>query len=459
MAVRMHVVAVRGADAGELAATLGDPGPGPSGEGDGVAWMRLSSRGAAAGAIDNAIDPLGKPALRVTTVDGSYWVLRLSRPSGETFTAEHHFSLLDLDNLVLEAESLGELAESSGLSEWIGDAEGKIDQEAVDALIARQAEAIAGALADFGFGHDVGEVRGILTGEAVTPTELGWDAGNLPRLLEALGLGGAVEGWRDDLDAEEAELAEGRARLAAIAARPLAGMRERLDGVSVEPLEGGAVTLPVSDIFLLLDLADQCAGGFAAGCELDADGNEAVLEAAKAVEGVFASRVDGALQILADHWADLWPQTRGVAAALRSARNGTALEVMTTLLYGEGRAADQRYAGRIEGGEFIIERAHPTLTADTLSEALELIREGRAEGALTLRDEEEGKAVQAEVADAIWFFHGPPGITIEGDRLTVDRADAVEGVVQYLFIRRYGSIWDVEARAEFHRREARRAKG
>lgn len=75
-----------------------------------------------------------------------------------------------------------------------------------------------------------------------------------------------------------------------------------------------------------------------------------------------------------------------------------------------------------------------------------------------LRDAAERDALLAEVADAIWFPGGPPQITVDGLTLKVEPSEAVEGVAQYLFIRRCGAIWDVAKRAAWHREEAAAAK-
>jgi hypothetical protein len=94
---------------------------------------------------------------------------------------------------------------------------------------------------------------------------------------------------------------------------------------------------------------------------------------------------------------------------------------------------------------------------EDLEAALALMRAARAEK-LTLPDEAERDAILAEVADAIWFFGGPPTVTVDGLALAVEPAQALEGVVQYLFIRRHGSVWDVAARAAWHREQAAAAK-
>jgi hypothetical protein len=47
---------------------------------------------------------------------------------------------------------------------------------------------------------------------------------------------------------------------------------------------------------------------------------------------------------------------------------------------------------------------------------------------------------------------------VDGLTLKVEPSEAVEGVAQYLFIRRCGAIWDVAKRAAWHREEAAAAK-
>ena len=80
-----------------------------------------------------------------------------------------------------------------------------------------------------------------------------------------------------------------------------------------------------------------------------------------------------------------------------------------------------------------------------------------SKGQVQVADEQERETVLSEVADAIWFFDGPPEIRAEGLELQVEPKDDVDGVIEFLFLRRYGDAWDVSARAEWQRSNGREA--
>ena len=65
-----------------------------------------------------------------------------------------------------------------------------------------RAAAILDALEACGVPHDRAAVRAAIAGESVTEEEWGWDVGNLPRFLDAIGLGDVFPGWREEIEAE-----------------------------------------------------------------------------------------------------------------------------------------------------------------------------------------------------------------------------------------------------------------
>jgi hypothetical protein len=120
--------------------------------------------------------------------------------------------------------------------------------------LGQRAAAISDALERCGVTHDRESVRAALTGESVTEQEWSWDVGNLPRFLEAIGLGEVFPGWRDEIESDKR--ADEEARAAHRAAEPppedrVEAILERLGHVAPSPVDDGPVTMTFSSLWML----------------------------------------------------------------------------------------------------------------------------------------------------------------------------------------------------------------
>lgn len=161
---------------------------------------------------------LGHPSLQAWTEGGALWHLAVYPLTRKLYRHVHWFRYNDVAagrEKVRRGVSLRRLINQleDGLPEDFKYAgplpEGPMARAMEDHLRAR-ARALSDALAACGLKHDRAAVRDVLTGKSVTDEERLWDVGNLPRLLEAIGLGGAFPGWQDQIEAERSAAGEGR---------------------------------------------------------------------------------------------------------------------------------------------------------------------------------------------------------------------------------------------------------
>ena len=213
MAARVGVVAVR--DLGVEAFVAGFPmlkslEPGTS---HGWTWASFSLFGVpglAGPRADAALAKLGRPALQAWTEDGALWYLAIHAPGRKSFHHAHWFRYNAIIGGDDEPEASGSLREL--LDEYESDlpAEyrhvGPLPSGEIPAAMAGylrlRAAAISDALDACGVRHDREAVRAAITGESVTEEEWGWDVGNLPRFLDAIGLTEVFPDWREEIEAE-----------------------------------------------------------------------------------------------------------------------------------------------------------------------------------------------------------------------------------------------------------------
>jgi hypothetical protein len=213
MAIRMGLVAARDLGVEELLAAfpmLRNVGPAT---GNGWTWASFHLFGVAGLAgpkADLALAALGRPALQAWTEDGALWYLAIHAPGRKAVHHVHWFRYNAIASGDDEPETGGSLREfldeyESDLSaeyRHVGPLPGGGIPAAMAEYLGLRAHAISDALDGCGVPHDRAAVRDAITGRSVTGEEWGWDVGNLPRFLDAIGLGMVFPGWREELEAE-----------------------------------------------------------------------------------------------------------------------------------------------------------------------------------------------------------------------------------------------------------------
>ncbi|MHC4405309.1 MAG: hypothetical protein ACYTG0_37155, partial [Planctomycetota bacterium] len=224
MATRIHVVAARNLTSEQLRARFEEAFGRERFEGADIqeagGWVFfLGSVWTVAGEdLDEVLQTLPGPSLRITSEDASRWYLLLFAQDQEPFVLCHEFALIGatqsedaeayeramdflreddeepsrpFDDLAEDFESVGcplpeEVKQRLRLLGY---------EEAVEGLFHWQAETLIEALGRFEIPHDPEEVRTVLTGENVTEAELDGDLGNLARFLMSIGMGDHFVQW------------------------------------------------------------------------------------------------------------------------------------------------------------------------------------------------------------------------------------------------------------------------
>lgn len=428
MAVRIHAVAAHAA-AKVLDGALVDLPVARRGTAGPWCWAGLSVHAADPDEIDGRLVALGAPAFRFTTTDAAGWSWSVFNGSGESHHGNYWFVHLskEVDRGLGDRQETGDVALLAALHR--GGLLNEVDQ---------------------------GAIARCLDGTEVTEYEFAWDVGNLPRFLDLLGVDGLFPDWRDDMAAEQERLADYDAWLQSQSLDPIADVRSRLRDCEPFVLEGGSIELPVDRLADLHRITSYFKSGVKHGLSISADDHADRLDAVRAVAPVAGVRGDR-LEVLMDNNSRPAREIRSVLKALGGLAPGSVVEFLSGSFHDDGsHEADQWYRGQATAGGFRIDETFPRMTATDLEGALDLIDQARAEKRLLVRDPEEAQAVINESPMAIWFFYGPPKITADGTMLTVERPDVnLDGVVEFLFHRRYGHLWDARARADWQRRQAK----
>ena len=502
MAVRLHVAAARNTTEESFrAAFTGKFGERFEGarieSGGGWHWFTGSVWTVSGSELDEALQELPGPCLRVTTEDACRWYLLLYAEGQERYALCHEFSVLerperegadseedDEDEGWWEAVAFLADDESDNLTtpptaaeEIIGEyrdmgcplpgsvaeaLQGLSEREALRVVGRHLAENTADALERFGIPHDREAVIGCLTGTTVEERELWGDIGNLPRFLMALGFGGS---WEEALkgqlepeeEAEECELDHGEEERAAAAEdakarEDVAKAYARAAEVEPEPVAGGPVVVPVEEALGLQTVAWAC-GEYVAtvltarlpeGAAVGAEPRHDHMAWVREEEGVVTISSGYALPIAWDRGFDeLHP-------ILRALPDGTKLEVATVAQLDEDeeegpkeQAAAHVYRGSVEGARWRIGEAYPVVEAATLESALELVGQLRDGGGIEAATEAEADAVVAAVRQQPLYA----GVYVRRDglRLSLETELDLPTLALMFFRHRYSDTWDLES--------------
>lgn len=427
----------------------------------------------AGGDLDATLARLACPTLRTTTVDGALWELRLGAPDRDPEALNHHFNLLSSDMAEeLECyEDVQQLVEDG----WLDEAQaaglaGLSPAEAVAKHTADNNDAILSAVASMGLPGDADALRAILEGETVSREELGWDVGNLPRFLSALGLDGPFGDWRQELEEERQERQE-REREAE--ARPpddmVAPLELALQGLEPADLTGGPVAATLKHAVMV---AWSCNRGVEAAVRIRLLPG-AVLEVDRAAyPDVEFVEAPGSLR-LGTHDCSSRSACVNFCAALQplveALPDGARLDLLCAerptdpmgaqgfdldMLPDELRekvegfdpdeavnpAGNQIYSGEVHGGVWQISACHPAVSAEDLSAACALFAAAREP--LPVSDAEAAAVTEAASQDV--FMEGVAVVHQDG---AVSVEEAHRYLAALVFRQRFRHVWDVE-RAE-----------
>lgn len=414
MAARVGVIAVRDIGVEAFLAAFPMLGSSTPSRSEGWTWASFSlfgTSGLVGPTAESALRELGKPALQAWTEDGALWTLAVYPVTRKVFRHVHRLRYHDV------AAGREKPKKSVTLRRYIDQCESDLAADyryagplpegpiarAMGEHLRARALSLSDALAACGLKHDRTAVRDALTGASVTEEERAWDVGNLPRLLDAIGLGGAFPGWREEIE-NEREAASKRQVLDAAArlAPPDDLVRPILDrlgaaGPAAE-IRGGPVTVSPATLWSLpWSCESEVEIGFVAR-----PSRAIRLRAPRSLEHLSVIERDGEWRI-GHPWTGVGQRERtfkALATMFAALPNGSVLEMVSaTLPEREGEtpvaAGDMRFRGVVERGRWKLTHAHPATTATALKEALRIFAAIPGRTPFPTRNRAEGEAIAA----------------------------------------------------------------
>ncbi len=412
MAARVGLIAVRDIEPDEFLAAfpmLESSGPSRSEGWTWAAFNLFGPSGLVGPRAEATLRALGRPSLQAWTEDGAHWTLAVYPPTRKFFRHAHWFRYNDLAagrEKVKKSVTLRRFIDQceNGLPEdyrYAGPLpEGPIARAMGEHLKAR-ARSLSDALAACGLRHDRAAVRDALTGASVTEEERTWDVGNLPRLLDVIGLGEAFPGWREEIEAERQAAAEHRVVAAAECNAPAPDLvqpiLDHLGSLAPAPIAGGPVTASAATLWYLPWACENDVEiGFVAKLS-----RPAKLRQPRGLEHLSAIEA-GAEWRVGQPWTSVWMRAgtfRKLETLFASLPNGSTLEMVSASVPGTAhdaprvKAGGMRFRGVVERGRWKLTHAHPKVTGAELRAALKLFGGIAARGPFTTKSTGEADAV------------------------------------------------------------------
>jgi hypothetical protein len=457
-------------------------------EHNGWTWFTTSVWGVSAGELNRGLCRLARPALQFTTSDGDRWYLTIhGGPSGQVHflhefwthrrdpdpaeDAQRQATLEERDEPAIDPElafleddpppgsdrprvpfdlCADELA-GTGVQipeEFRASVAALPYSQAVARYRRWHAEQVSTALQAAGISHDPDAVRSVLLWVNITDRELDSDLGNLPRLLSVLGLGGD---WDDYVRQAEAPPEPEACEIEPQPAEPppdyISPVLAITDKLTLAPVEGGPVALPLKQFGLLQFLVDALVVDIRAGAvltvvlpaEFDRGG---LTQPTERGTGRVDFTPDGFRFGLPNHcWLDRQELRRRLgkelARVLFHLPDGSALDVAFAE---EGHPAlTQRYRGPVREEQWNIVETYPALPCQVLTEALELAAMGE-QPKYKARDPAEAEAIVALARRDLDLWD----MKVERKGRMVRCEDDIIGHLPKVFFRhRYAGYWDV----------------
>jgi len=412
MAARVGLIAVRDLGLEEFLAAfpmLEASRPSQSGGWTWASFSLFAQSGLAGPRAEETLRALERPSLQAWTEDGALWYLAVYPLRHKFFRHVHYFhynAIAAGREKAPKSQSLRKLIEryeESVLEDYryAGPLpEGPVPR-AMDEHLRARAHALSNALAACGVRHERALLRDAIAGGSVSAEEWAWDVGNLPRLADAIGLGEAFAGWRDELEEERSAAARQRELHEAARKAPkpdrVQPILDRLDGAEPAPVRGGPVTAAPSVLWLL-----------PWSCESEVEVGFIVRPSRAAKprwpKGIFdLSAIEAGGEWRIGHpWCSVWLREgviQKLGKSFAALPPGTALELVSADVPesdaggAPSAAASMRFRGVIERGKWKITHAYPRVTRRELQAALEIFEWIPGRTALSTRSAAEAAAV------------------------------------------------------------------
>ncbi|MGH7729693.1 MAG: hypothetical protein ACRENJ_00400, partial [Candidatus Eiseniibacteriota bacterium] len=239
-----------------------------------------------------------------------------------------------------------------------------------------------------------------LTGESVTDEEWSWDVGNLPRLLDAIGLGEAFPDWREEIESGRAAVANMKALDEAARKNPpdlVQPILDRLGAAGPGRIAGGPV---ITEPALLWLVPWACENDVEIGF-IATPSRATRLRRPRGLEHLCVVEKDGAWRI-GHPWVSVWTREtlyRKLQTLIKTLPAGSTLELVSASVPDAGdedppvTAGDMRFKGVIERGRWKVTHASPAATKKQLEAALEIFGWIAKRGAFPARTAAEARAV------------------------------------------------------------------
>lgn len=469
MAGRVGLVAVRDIELAEFLAafpTLEASKPSQSGGWTWAVFNLFGQSGVVGPRAEAKLRGLGHPSLQAWTEDGALWYLAVYPLTRKLYRHVHWFRYNDV--------SAGREKVKKGVSlrRFIGQYEADLPEEyryagplpegpiarAMGEHLRARAHALSDALTACGMRHDRAAVRDAITGESVTAEERRWDVFNLPRLLDAIGLGKAFPGWQEEIELERRAAAEHRAAAEVERRSPPSDLvqpiLERLGTAEPAPIAGGPVIAAPHALWLL-----------PWACENDVEVGFIVrpsratkLRRPRGLEHL--SVVETGEEWRVGHpWCSVWLRETAIQkleTVFAALPDGSVLEMVSAAVPEAEdsdppvTAGDMRFRGVIERGRWKVTHAFPPVTGKDLKGALTIFEWNAARGPFMTRNAAEAQAV-AELGHRGRHFGDEPKHqpVVSGRTITVRSRQWRHYLAMNLFRHRFAEgPWDARSGQE-----------
>ena len=469
MSSRLILIAALGQTPDALEQRL--PGLGEPRTGGGWSWLRLNPWGLDRQQLEAGLAGLDVPALYCAAEDDCRWYLQLWRGGelslsvcmhqallgGDAYEQEPEFDslgqLLDDYNELVPAQyhppraiqPLRELPVEQGLPRWLS----------------WQAEAVADALARLDLPHQRDAVLDCVAGRSLAGAERNWPLGNLPRLLDCLGLP-ALPDWEQELQ-QYVELEQELEQEAELDQLDDEELDDQLDEeasdeevveqvlelgqqLELEPLGQGPLELATSGLEQLRLLGWFCDQDTELALRLRLGADAALTwpgleQLGRALhDGVLVDALEGGRIVSVGlRPISIWDEQPWLALLgrmLAALPEGSEVDLACCSPLDDHGAADQRYQGQICDGAWQLEQAAPARQREELELALALCAQVEGVGPVLANSEQEAAAVVATAASTLELQQ-------RGERL-ICSDDARREVVRLLFRQRHGHSWVLE---------------
>ncbi len=315
------------------------------------------------------------------------------------------------------------------------------EEEVGEAFRVLHAEDIQQALEHFAIPHDRRTVLDILRGKTVTPVEMDWDIGNLPRFLAALGLGPHFEKMVADAEREARQLAE-------LESEDFArSVVEAMRGVVFVSLAGGAVAIPITDAPLLFRAGYYTNVDMEGAFEARLPGRASFTPSERVPNYLSIAEADGKVLIGVSN-SDVFlveASSAKLGGMLGALPGGTEL-----ILHMASKTVPcQQFRGFIRDGQWWVESSVPPLPAESLPRAMDVFRAARSKVPLMAASDGEARVILAAAKTDVMLCDAPP--TREGLALVADRPYQ-DDLAALFFQHRFGDLWDCSAQVAEDRR-------